>query len=78
MWALHDKSYMEKCNPRGGHMERLTVKRDWSSTRVFFKHFVYFDYKYEPVVSSGYAMLLGGYLEGKLGPLLPLSYVTKI
>ena len=77
MWAPHDKSYMEKFNPRDSHMERLTVKRDWPSTQIFFKHFGYFEYKYESVVSSGYPMLLGGYLEGKLGP-LPLSYLAKI
>ena len=44
---------------------------------VFFKHFGYFEYKYEPVVSSGCPILLGGYFEGRLGP-LPLSYVAKI
>ena len=67
----------QKFNPHGGHMGRLTVKRDWPSTGVFVEHFGYFYCKYESVVSLGCPMLLGSYLEGKLGP-LPLSYVTKI
>ena len=73
-------SMWQKFNPRGSHMGRLTVKRDWPSTRVFFKHFDHFKCKYEPVVSSGCSLLLGGYLEGRLGPLPPhdISYVAKI
>ena len=67
----------KKFNPRGGHMERLMVKHNGTSTRVFFEHFGYFEYKYEPVISSGCPMLLGGYLEGRLDP-LPLSYVAKV
>ena len=43
---------------------------------VFFEHFGYFESKYEFVVSSGCPMLVGDYLEGRLGP-LPLSYVAK-
>ena len=56
-------------DPRVGHMGRLTVKRDWPSTRGIFKHFGYFECKYEPIGSSGCPVLLGGYLEGRLDPL---------
>ena len=59
-------STRQKFNPRGGHMGRLTVKRDWPSTWVFFNHFGYFECKYESVISLGCPVLLGGYLEGRL------------
>ena len=51
------------------NMGRLTVKRDWPSIGVFFKHFYYFECTYEPIISSGCSMLLGVYLEGVLGSL---------
>ena len=78
MWAPHDLSYMEK--------KLSHVAATWTDERsnmidrplvVFFKHFGYFECKYDSIVSIGCPMLLGGYLEGRLGP-LPLSYVTKI
>ena len=44
---------------------------------VFFKHLGYFEYRYGPVVSSECSVLLGGYLEGRLG-LLPLDNIFVI
>ena len=61
-------------------MDRLTVKCDRPSTWVFFKHFGYFKCKYELIVSSGCLVLLDGYLEGRLSPLIlrgkNLTYVA--
>ena len=61
----------QKFKSRGDHIDWLIAKYDWQSTGVFFKHFGYFECKYEPIVNSGCPVLLDGYLKGRLGPLIP-------